>query len=175
VSGAGREGRFHTIPTFSESTSARCVKRSSTNAWAKASSFLRDHRNARGGSSGAGARADDRAALPARPLDRHLAFDVSGSRLGSAQPSVDPCRRLIVPTPHRYSGGVRTRNAWSAAGERGIEISGAVPFRTTSTMSFATSSGSSRTNEGPVTGKPSVGEGPGFTLVTRMPSGLSSW
>ena len=95
-----------------------------------------------------------------------------------AQPSAEPpdrYRRKIVPTPHRYSGGVRTRNTWSAASARGIEISGAVPLRTTSTISFATSSGSSRTMDGPVAGKPSVGEKPGFTLVTRIPFGPSSW
>ena len=69
-----------------------------------------------------------------------------------------------------------TRKTWSAETTRGIETSGAFSLRTTSTMTRATRSGSSRIGVGvPVNGKPSVGDRPGFTLVTRTPVPASSW
>ena len=70
---------------------------------------------------------------------------------------------------------MRTRNTWNGLIQRGIEYSGAMPFRTTLTTASATRSTCRRTGDGTfVCGNPSVTMKAGFTLVTRTPSGAVS-
>src|SRR6476620_11018761 len=71
---------------------------------------------------------------------------------GTGADGVGGVRPRACRTPQRYSGGVRTRNTWNGLIHRGIEYSGAMPFRTTLTTASATRSTSRRTGDGTFTG-----------------------